>query len=246
MNEQVNRSIWGRVLWALLLIAAMVYITIAIVDVHHHHDRLIIWIAATCTLAIYTILYRENPVFRLFEHLFLGVATGYGVQVIITTIIVPKWWNPLFHDRQWYWIFALLIGVMFYFVFSKRLTWIARWAMGLVIGATAGLGIMGFVTEFIPQMKSAIKPVVQFNHSGVVWNLNNLLMFITLITVMSYFFFSIEHKRPALAGSAKLGRWLLMIAFGAIFGNTVMARVSLFIDRMQFLLVDWLKLHPPM
>jgi hypothetical protein len=31
-----------------------------------------------------------------------------------------------------------------------------------------------------------------------------------------------------------------MIAFGAMFGNTVMARLSLFIGRMQFLLKDWL------
>ncbi len=31
-----------------------------------------------------------------------------------------------------------------------------------------------------------------------------------------------------------------MIAFGAMFGNTVMARLSLFIGRMQFLLQDWI------
>jgi hypothetical protein len=33
-----------------------------------------------------------------------------------------------------------------------------------------------------------------------------------------------------------------MVAFGAAFGYTVMARISLLIGRMQFLLGDWLHL----
>ncbi len=206
----------------------------------------VVWVGAICTLAIYSILYRENPVFRLFEHIFIGLATGYGVQIVITTILVPQWGKPLFQEGKWYWIFALLIGAMFYFVYSKRQVWISRWAMGLFIGFGAGLGIMGFVVEFMPQIKYSIKPLLAFSGghlAGV--KINDLLMIFTLVAVMSYFFFSIEHKRPALAGTAKTGRWLLMIAFGAIFGNTVMARVSLFIDRMQFLLFEWLKLHSP-
>jgi len=56
-----------------------------------------------------------------------------------------------------------------------------------------------------------------------------------------YFFFSAEHK-GALGGTAKLGIWFLMVAFGASFGYTVMARISLLIGRMQFLLGDWLRL----
>lgn len=204
---------------------------------------LIIWVGAICTLAIYSILYRENPVFRLFEHIFVGVATGYGVQTIITEIIVPKWGKPLFVERQWYWIFALLIGSMFYFVYTKRHVWIARWAMGMFIGFGAGLGVVGFVTEYVPQLVASFKPIVEVSTGK--FHLNSLLIFITLISVMSYFFFSVEQRHPVLSGSAKTGRWLLMIAFGAIFGNTVMARVSLLIDRVQFLLFEWLKLPSP-
>ena len=35
---------------------------------------------------------------------------------------------------------------------------------------------------------------------------------------------------------------ILMVGFGASFGLTVMGRVSLLIDRIQFLLTDWLGL----
>ena len=40
---------------------------------------------------------------------------------------------------------------------------------------------------------------------------------------------------------AKFGIWILMIGFGASFGFTVMARISLFINRMQFIDQQWVK-----
>jgi hypothetical protein len=39
---------------------------------------------------------------------------------------------------------------------------------------------------------------------------------------------------------ARIGIWFLMVAFGASFGYTVMARISLLIGRMYFLLRDFL------
>ena len=53
--------------------------------------------------------------------------------------------------------------------------------------------------------------------------------------------FSVEFK-----GSSntllRLGRMSMMIAFGAGFGNTVTFRVNTFIERIMFLLLEWLKL----
>ena len=43
---------------------------------------------------------------------------------------------------------------------------------------------------------------------------------------------------------ADLGRWLMMIAFGAMFGSTVMARLSLFIGRLWYLFAEWIHLIP--
>jgi hypothetical protein len=43
-----------------------------------------------------------------------------------------------------------------------------------------------------------------------------------------------------------MGRWLLMVGFGAIFGTTMMTRFVLFIDRAYFLLIEWLRLGKPL
>ena len=42
--------------------------------------------------------------------------------------------------------------------------------------------------------------------------------------------------------ASAIGRWVILITFGAIFGNRVMAYVSLLIERVYFLLGDWLGL----
>ena len=69
----------------------------------------------------------------------------------------------------------------------------------------------------------------------------NAVSVVGVFATLVYFFFSKEHK-GLLGGTAKLGIWFLMVAFGASFGYTVMARVSLLIGRLTFLLRDWLHL----
>jgi hypothetical protein len=60
-----------------------------------------------------------------------------------------------------------------------------------------------------------------------------------VITTVVYFFFSREQK-GGFKFVANIGIVYIMIGFGASFGYTVMARVSLLLGRLQFLLRDWL------
>ena len=69
--------------------------------------------------------------------------------------------------------------------------------------------------------------------------LNSLVLFIGALSVLVYFFFSLEH-RGFIGGVSRVGIYTLMIAFGASFGYTIMARVSLLIGRIQFLMFDWI------
>jgi len=209
----------------------------------------ILWAAALATLAIYTILYRDNPVSRLFEHIFVGLSAGYLIVNTWTQNLEGKWWVPMIHQHHWYWVFAPVIGALFYFIYSRRLVWLARLVMGLFFGTAAGTFFREFFPIYSPQIYACFKPLradAQLGWSEVV--LHNWLFVIILLTVMSYFFFSIPHEGRfgrGLGRSALLGRWFLMIAFGAMFGNTVMARISLFIGRMQFLLGDWIGHYLP-
>ena len=214
-------------------------------------EIVILWAAAIATLGIYTILYRENPISRLFEHIFVGLSAGYLIFTTWTQNLEGKWWNPMVHERHWYWIFAPVVGILFYFIYSRRLVWLARLVMGLFFGTAAGMFLRQFFPLYSPQIYASFKSLRPATAAlaagtGTAWfdvMVHNWVFIAILLTVMSYFFFSIPHEGPigrGLGRTSLVGRWFLMIAFGAMFGNTVMARLSLFIGRMQFLLKDWL------
>lgn len=144
----------------------------------------------------------------------------------------------LYHGRKWYWVLALVAGLMFYSVYSPRYVWFSRLIIAVMMGLGAGAAFKGFVTEIFPQVSSSFKPLWGADLTPLQM-FNHFVFVLTLFCVLMYFFFSFEHKHPVVRGSARMGRWLLMICFGVIFGNTVMGRMSLFIDRLMFLINDW-------
>jgi hypothetical protein len=221
-----------------------------------------IWLGALATLALYSILYRENPVYRFAEHLFVGLATGYGLYVLWKDVLQPKWWVPLTTGGQWWWIYALVAGAMCYTVYSRRFSWMSRLVMLTTMGFTAGQAFRLWAGTYVKQISSAMaKPLIYAplrpaahpaNHFPLLFgkipapyiHLDNLLFAAILIAVLTYFLFSFEHQSVLVRRTAQVGRWVMMIGFGAIFGSTVMARLSLFIGRLLFLFRDWIPLIP--
>ena len=197
-----------------------------------------IWLAAVGTLAIYSMLYRENPVYRLAEHIFIGAAAGYSVYYAWSQVLKPLWWDRI-TGGEWHWVLALVAGSMFYFIYSQRYVWISRIIFGSLLGLIAGAAFKGFAGINIDRIYASFKPVYGPGMS-VGDSVNNLLFIVVLLTIMAYFFFSFEHKNAATRAPARMGRWFLMFAFGAMFGSTVMARMSLLIGRVYFLLTDCL------
>ena len=216
-----------------------------------HKEALILWIGALCTLGLYSVLYKENKIYRFFEHVFLGLATGYLIATTWTDVLLPKWWIPMWDKGQWPWIFTLIAGSLYYFIYSKKYNWMARLLIGFFLGVASGQQFQGFVNDAWPQVRTSFRPIIPHDaiaktadHPAVkalttVDALNNLIFILILLCVMSYFFFSFEQKHKALKGSAQAGRWLMMFTFGAIFGATIMARLALLIDRMDYLLNDF-------
>lgn len=207
-------------------------------------EAALIWLGALATLSLYSILYKENPVYRLAEHVFLGLAAGYGLYVAWGEILLPKWYTPLFKEGQWVWSLAVIAALMYFTVFSKRFSWMSRLIMTLMMGLKAGLEFRKWMGKYPKQIGSSFKPLFQPDMHAPYLQMDSIIFVVTLVCVMLYFLFSFEQKNKAIRGSASAGRWLMMIAFGAMFGSTVMARLSLFIGRLWLLFHDWIPLIP--
>ena len=198
-------------------------------------DGVVKIVGVICTLAIFSLLYRENPVYRFFEYLFIGVATGYTLARLWHDVLEPKWVNPLIAG-QWWKGFALLIGLLYYTVYSRRYAWMSRLLIGSMMGFSAGLAFRGFATQYGPQIGGAFVPLLPRPGLSGLQLVNNWITMFTLVAVMTDFFFAFKQENRAIQATAKTGRWLLMISFGAIFGQTVMARMALATGRLEFLI----------
>ena len=78
--------------------------------------------------------------------------------------------------------------------------------------------------------------------------LNNLLLVFGTIGAFLSFRFVTSTQRPFLRGVdmfargwGRVGRWFVLVAFGAIFADTAVSRISILIGRMYYLLHDWLQ-----
>jgi len=198
-----------------------------------------LWIGAFLTISIFSFLYKDNPVYKFAEHLFVGVANGYYIALYWHNSLKPNLFEPLSAGQFIYFV-PFLLGLLYFTRFIPRISWLVRIPIGFMIGWGAGVSIPAtFQAHILKQLEGTIVTPESFvNPITGIWA---LIIILGVICTIIYFFFSKEHKGIFGFGS-RVGIIFIMIGFGASFGYTVMARVSLLIGRIQFLFGPWLGL----
>ena len=122
------------------------------------------------TIGLYSVLYRENKLYRFFEHVFLGLAVGWTLVSTWTTQLHDDWYAPIVGSSPekagdtatpGLWAYALLlpIGLMAYFVFNKKHNWLSRIPIGIIIGLWSGQQIQVWWNRYGPQFGDSMKPI---------------------------------------------------------------------------------------
>jgi hypothetical protein len=204
------------------------------------------WVATGLTLFIFSFLYKDNPLFKLAENLYVGVSVGYTIVKTYDTVIVHLIWKPIVENQEWSLLIPVAIGLLMLTRYVPKAAWLSRYAFAFIVGVGSGLAIPRTISSFIlKQIEDTVRPILtMIPGEGVAftWNLlnpassvNSIIILIGVSSVLFYFFFSVEHTGPGKV-VARTGILFLMIAFGAAFGYTVMARMSLLIGRLTDLI----------
>lgn len=192
-------------------------------------------VAGLLTLAIFSFLYRDNPVYKTAESLLIGVSIGYTLVIVWSTTLMDILIKPLFGGGHWELAIPLLLGLLMFGRFHSRTRFLSRVPLAVMIGSGAGVAIPVMLeARTLKQMSATVSPLVS---TGGVPDLAAVVVLAGVICTLLYFYFSREHQ-GALGRVAGVGTWFLMIFFGTTFGFTVMSRMSTFIGRMEFLLTD--------
>lgn len=204
------------------------------------------------TLSVFSFLYKDNPFYRFTESLYVGVATGYMTIILwynglLPTLIDRIWigqpWWQIWGGKWWY-LAPGILGILMWFRFSKKKAWISRYPIafyiGISMGAAVPLEMKNRVNEQLFSTFNGLQNNLTFGSNNWGSGLSELIILIGVLTGLFYFFFSVPHK-GVFGGVAKVGIYILMIGFGASFGFTVMGRISLVIQRVQYIR-DWVNL----
>lgn len=202
-------------------------------------DAVATWVAAAATLVVLGGMLGERRLFGWSQHLLAGLATGFLALLVITEVLVPRVVEPLLGDpggRLELWLAVALVGA------SAGAPWLPRMVgavpVSIAIGALAAFALGGAVAgTLLPQLVA----VSVRGGGGVATTVGALAAGVITVLVLLSFLRGVPRGR-LLRPVASAGRWLLLAGIGGWLGYLLFSRLLLLLDRIGFLLGDWLRI----
>ncbi len=198
------------------------------------------WISLALTICILSFLYEDNPVYKLAEHLFLGVSIAISVVEIYYGVMKPNLIEPLLGGELLS-LVPLVLVVMLFFKLHRKLSYLARVPIAFIVAAYAGVKLTGEANaNLMTQVAQSMPNLSQLWADHGIWDwsadgagvFSGIALVLGLSACLLHFYFSAPHKK-AMKYVSRFGILTLMLSFGASFGYTVMGRISLAIGRAQ-------------
>ncbi len=191
-----------------------------------------VWIAGFLTLAAFSFLYKENPAFRVAEFALVGSGSGYALALGWKNIL-DKVITPLGQGKMMA-LLPLVLGLLLLTKLSRKNAWMARYPMAVLVALGASVALRAAIkADLLTQIRATMLPLN---------SLNNLIIVFGTIGVVAYFFFTVGVNSGLRGQASRVGRIIMMIAFGAQLGSAAAVRTSLLIGRVVFVFHDWLGL----
>ena len=204
-------------------------------------DVVATWVAAIVTLIVLGALLGERRLFGWSQHLLAGLATGFLALIAATEVLGPRLVQPLVADpvgRPDLWAGVALAAT------AAAAPWLPRQLSvipaSIAIGSLAAFALGGAVIgTLLPQVDASI---VRPGGSAATTVGGALAAAVTGLVLIG-FLHGVPRGRVMVA-AAGAGRWLLIVGVGGWLGFLILSRLILLVDRIGFLLGDWLGLVP--
>jgi len=208
--------------------------------------------AVFCTLGVFAFLLGDNRFYRLTEGIIVGGSMAY-MLVAFDKLIVQQYFANIVAgftgQRPPINILGLALLVpsaLWYFTYSKRYRWLNQLIVACFLGLAIGPEFEKQINLVIPQVMDSIRPVWPWVADEVTGQsefryarFEDLVFVLAAVLSLTYFIFFFRPRGRAGKGVLTAGRLVMMVGFGASFGNTVNTRLSWLAPRIGFLIEDW-------
>lgn len=186
-------------------------------------------------ISVLSMLWKDNPIFRIGQQAIIGATMAHYILLnfksALNNAVLPMLGGNLL-------LFVpLFLGVLMYTRLKNEIAWVARYPTGVLVGVGTGVMIAGTLRgQIIDQIKNTVldltNSAVSGNMTGII---NTLLIAIGVVTSISFFTFTREHK-GVLGISAKIGRIFLMISLGANWSGELVWYLTQLIGRLSWII----------
>lgn len=190
--------------------------------------------AGILTLAVFSFLFGDNPIYRAAESLLVGLSIGYAAVISWNAVLVGQLWEPLRSGQHLDLLIPAGLALLLLGRLSTRWSAWSRVPLAILIGVGAGTAIPAMLeARTLTQLQATIGPL--WGSGGP--DFARIILVSGVLSTLAYFYFTRPDSK-LLSSSSRIGVIFLMIFFGTTFGYTVMSRMSLLIGRLDFLVSD--------
>ena len=161
------------------------------------------WISIFLTISVLSFLYDDNPIYKITEHLFMGVSIGYGVTEAFWNVLRPNLYDKIMSGEMLY-LIPLFLCVLLMFKLSKKNSWVARIPIAFLVAAYAAVKVTGEASgKLVTQVAESMPNLAQDWEAHQYWNweadgagiISSALLVFGLMACLIHFYFSTVPER---------------------------------------------------
>jgi hypothetical protein len=200
-------------------------------------------VAALLTLMVFSYLLGANPLWRIAQSMLVGVSVGYVALVLLTQVIAPQVARVIVPQEgapeanRWLAAVPVVLGLLLLMRIAYPGAWPTSFGLNLVVVVGAALALGGALAgTIVPQSLDTARVLDLSNPYTLT---GNIVLVVGVVCALAYFAFGARPggERPALVKAVSVvGRWVLVITFGALLGSLATTFYASLIERLDFLI----------
>ncbi len=191
------------------------------------------WISIFLTISVLSFLYDDNPIYKITEHLFMGVSIGYGVTEAFWNVLRPNLYDKLMSGEMLY-LIPLGLCILLMFKISRKNSWLARIPIAFLVAAYAAVKVTGEASgKLVTQVAESMPNLQQDWQANQYWNweadgagiVSSALLVLGLMACLIHFYFSKVPEKLQRFGVPFAGV-VMLIVFSIVFADLSIANAG--------------------
>ncbi len=192
------------------------------------------------TLMVFSYLLGDNVLYRLAVYVFVGMTAGYIAIVTVESVLIP-WFDSTIGSGNTieigFGLLPVLLGLMLLFKTSSRLGRLGNLGIAFIIGVGTAVAVIGAI------IGTLIPLVTETADASGKSTLDAILIFVGVASSLVYFQYNVQRlpngeirQSVPIQLIRTVGQGFIIITLGALYGAAIITSLTIFSERVGFLL----------